>query len=188
MNIKQERYENAKRYERAVKGMRSKVAGEHFENMITAACAQYREERMAEIAKTPEPMRPISGQRNGKFIAIFTKRAQPDFKGVMNGGRCVVFEAKHTDSGKMMKKAVTEEQARQLDRYWQMGAWCFVLVSFDFYRFFRVPWSVWRDMKDYFGRAYFTPAEAHERKYEIYADDKGTLRFLRGELNGESGY
>ena len=83
-------------------GARSRAEGEGFEHIIDNACAYYRSIGLADIEKTPEPMRPIgSPDRAGRFLACYTKQAQPDYKGILKGGRAINFEAKHTDSDRM---------------------------------------------------------------------------------------
>ena len=80
-------------------GARSRVEGAGFENIINSACAYYCSIGLADVEKTPEPMKPIgSPDRAGRFIACYTKQAQPDYKGILRGGKAVNFEAKHTDS------------------------------------------------------------------------------------------
>lgn len=160
----------------AATGRRSKAAGELWENMIGAACRYYSQNGIAEICKTPEPMKPLGGSNGkGQFLACFTKQAQPDYKGTLAGGRAIVFEAKHTDSDKIHRSVVNEEQERQLDRHAALGAECFVMLSFGFQRFFRIPWETFRDMKQRYGRKYITPKDVSE--YEIRYTG-GILQFL----------
>lgn len=157
-------------------GRRSRAAGGQWEEMLEAACTYYRLRGAAEIEKTPEPMKPI-GPKNarGQFLACYTKQAQPDYKGTLAGGRAVVFEAKHTDGDRMKREVISEEQERRLDRHSCLGAECFVMVSFAFRRFFKVPWPVFRDMKQHYGRKYITPEDV--APYEVpFAG--GILRFL----------
>lgn len=90
------------RVQHSQKGLQSKRAGEHFENMITASLNWYCDKGVAFVEKTPEPMKPLrKPDRQGRFLACYTKAGQPDFKGTLAGGRAVVFEAKHTDSDKI---------------------------------------------------------------------------------------
>ena len=142
----------------------------------TCALPIYRLKGAAEITKTPEPMKPI-GPKNakGQFLACYTKQAQPDYKGTLAGGRAVVFEAKHTDSNRLQRSVVSEEQEKQLDRHMALGADCFVMVSFGFRQFFKIPWQVFRDMKDHYGRKYITPEDVQEYKVRYIG---GTLHFL----------
>ena len=63
-------------------GRRSRAAGGAWEELLEASCRHYRLKGAAEITKTPEPMKPI-GPKNakGQFLACYTKKAQPDYKG-----------------------------------------------------------------------------------------------------------
>lgn len=156
----------AQRYKAAMTGRRSRAAGEFWENMLEATCRHYRLAGTAEIEKTPEPMKPLSRPNSkGQFLACFTKQAQPDYKGTLAGGRSIVFEAKHTDSDRMKRDVISEEQEKRLERHAALGADCFVMVSFGFQRFFKIPWEVFRDMKEHYGRKYITPEDV--RDYEV---------------------
>lgn len=163
-------------YQAVLIGRRNKTVGDCWENMIEAACQNYRLNGLAEITKTPEPMRPISRPNaKGQFMACFTKQAQPDYKGTLKGGRAVVFEAKHTDAERMQRSVISEEQEKQLNRHQKLGAECFVLVSFGLQQFFRIPWEVFRDMKDHYGRKYIKPEDLEEYAIRYVG---GYLRFL----------
>ena len=163
-------------YRAAVTGRRNRAAGEMFEKIIENACRAYSRAGIAEIEKTPEPMKPL-GRHNdrGQFIACFVKRAQPDYKGTLKGGRAVVFEAKHTDTGKMQRGAITSEQEKRLNLHETLGAECFVLVSFGMMEYFRIPWAEFRDMKEKYGRKYIEPGDV--REYQI-RQAEGVLQFL----------
>ncbi len=133
-------------------GLANKREGETFEFHIEAALLRYKEAGIAEIEKTPEPMKQI-GRKNhkGQFLACYTKRAQPDFKGTLPGGRSIVFEAKSTTQDKISQGAVTDDQRDRLEAHYKLGALAFVVVSMNLQRFYRVPWEVWRDMKQIYG-------------------------------------
>lgn len=103
---------------------------------------------------------------------------------MLNGGRCIAFEAKHTDAEKIESSAVTERQADLLENYEKMGASCFVLVSFKFEQFFRIPWSVWRDMKEIYGNKHLKRSEISE--YEIGLNYLGVLEFLKKTKGGNA--
>lgn len=160
------------RLDPALQGGRSKAAGEYFEKIIETACKYYSDMHYAEIQKTPEPMRVIKRLDGGKFVAVFTKQAQPDYKGTLCGGQAIVFEAKHTDSEKMLQSVITAEQEKRLDKHLELGACCYVLVSFEFKEFFFVPWAVFHTMKGIFGRKYIKPDDIreYEVKYSKYLD------------------
>lgn len=133
---------------RSYMGARSRAEGAGFEAIITSACDYYRAIGRADIEKTPEPMKPLGGaDRSGRFLACYTKQAQPDYKGVLSGGRAVVFEAKHTDTGRLLYERVSAEQAACLRRISRLGGIAFVLCSFNGREFYRIPWPIWEDMK-----------------------------------------
>jgi recombination protein U len=160
----------------AIRGKRNRAKGALFEQMIDAACRHYRQACIAEIDKTPEAMKPL-GHQNGKgqFLACYTKKAQPDFKGTLKGGSSVVFEAKITTADRIQQSAVLEQQAEALERHRKLGAECFILVSFDFQKFYRVPWAVWREMKERYGRKYLKPEDIPEYEVKLC---RGMLDFL----------
>lgn len=166
----------AQHYRAVAVGKRSRAAGGFWEELLEDSCEYYSLMHKAEITKTPEPMKPI-GPKNqkGQFLACYTKQAQPDYKGTLAGGRAVVFEAKHTDSARMNRNVISPEQERQLDRHAALGAECFVMVSFAFRQYFKVPWLVFRDMKQHCGRKYITPEDVGEYEVKYIG---GILRFL----------
>ena len=166
----------AQHYRAVAVGKRSRAAGGFWEELLEDSCEYYSLMHKAEITKTPEPMKPI-GPKNqkGQFLACYTKQAQPDYNGTLAGGRAVVFEAKHTDSARMNRNVISPEQERQLDRHAALGAECFVMVSFAFRQYFKVPWLVFRDMKQHYGRKYITPEDVGEYEVKYIG---GILRFL----------
>lgn len=168
---------NVKTYKAIVRGHQSKESGEMFEKLIEAACRYYSQTGEAEIEKTPEPMRPIRRLKNGQFVAVFTKKAQPDYKGTLKTGQSIVFEAKHTDTGRLRQSVVTDEQEKRLDRHFYLGAECYVLVSFGFQRFYKIPWYWFKDMKNRTGRSYIMADDSEIKKYEVHFIG-GVLCFL----------
>lgn len=164
--------------QRSIRGSQSREAGAYFENIIEASLRWYEGKGLAEIEKTPEPMKPLGKpNQRGQFLACFTKAAQPDFKGTLSGGRSVVFEAKNTMNDRIEYKAVTEEQGKKLEHHHSLGAAAFVIVAFNLRDFFRVPWPVWRDMKEIYGRKYLKPAELEQYRVQYIA---GVLKLLEG--------
>ena len=146
-------------YQRSITGRRSRADGEMFERWIESACKFYRLLGIAHIEKTPEPMRPLrpyGDRRTGQFIAVFTKQAQPDFKGVLCDGTGIMFDAKHTNADRISQSVVTEEQTTDLDLFQKMGAHCYILVGLGMQDFYRVPWQVWKAMKEKFGHKYMS--------------------------------
>ena len=157
-------------------GMMSRAAGKNFETIIEEACTYYRDKNIADIEKTPEPMKVIRSLGAGRFVACFEKAAQPDYKGIMYGGWSVNFEAKETEADRLKQSCVTPDQHERLERAYQYGAYVFVLVSFGLRHFYRIPWDVWRSMKDCFGHKYITPQEAEP--YRLRFAGPGILMFL----------
>jgi recombination protein U len=162
-----------------LRGKQNRAVGAMFEQMIDAACRYYRQAGIAEIDKTPEAMKPL-GHQNGKgqFLACYTKKAQPDFKGTLKGGCSIVFEAKITSAEKMQQSVVLKQQAEALERHRKLGAQCFILISFSFQKFYRVPWVVWRDMKEKYGRKYIKPEDIPQYEVKLF---RGMIDFLPEE-------
>ena len=166
---------NDKAVRARIQGIVNRRNGELFENLIEASCNHFRMKGIAYIEKTPEPMRPISKpDKRGRFTAVFEKMAQADYKGALKGGKAIAFEAKHTDADRIQRSAVSDEQEKCLDSMLEMGAECFVIVSFGFQKFYKVPWGLWKNMKQLFGRKYLKPEDITE--YRIKYD--GVLHFV----------
>lgn len=172
-------YKAIENVQRQLRGKKAKAAGGYFENMISRACSYYREKEIANIEKTPEPMKVLKPmpKQPGRFIACFVKAAQPDYKGTIQGGRAIVFEAKHTEGSRIERSRLTAEQMSCLEKHSKLGAFTFVVLSFGLRRFFRIPWTVWRDMKKLYGRQYLKLDELSE--YEIPVQG-GVIRLLEG--------
>lgn len=166
-----------------IKGAKNRDAGLQFEQMIDGACIAYAERGTAKIEKTPEPMRIIRPLGNGQYIAVFTKSAQPDYKGILSNGKMVVFDAKYTDTEKMAQSRVTEDQRQSLDEYAAMGATCFIVCGFSSGKAYRIPWGVWDAMKELYGRKYIT--EADIEGFRVKSDLK--IWFLNSVLMGGIG-
>ena len=160
---------------RKTMGRLSKYQGQRFEQQIEVACDHYRRIGAADIQKTPEPMKPVKSLGQGKFVAVYTTKAQADFKGTLMGGQSVLFEAKTTNTGKMEQRRVTPEQQEQLEREWNMGADVFVLCHFCGQGVYRIPWRVWRDMKGAVGRKYIKPEDIPPLRVQM---KNGVLDFL----------
>jgi recombination protein U len=150
--------------EKAVINKRSRDEGKLFESYIETACEFYKHTGKAKIEKTPEPRRVIgrTGDRKSKMICVNEKKAQPDFQGTLRGGTSIVFEAKHTDTDRIQQSRVTPEQWDDMEAHHRLGASCWVVVSFGFRSYARIPWAVWREMKGHYGRKYITEAESRE--------------------------
>lgn len=147
--------------------------GHAFENLIVKGCQYYAQRGRAVINKVYEPYRCAKKLDGGKFLGQFTARAEPDFKGVLKGGRAIAFEAKSTRKNRIQQDVLTKEQRAWLEEQDSMGALAFVCVEISG-RFFMVPWKTWRDMKQIYGKRYLT-AEDMPGLEVIY---DGTVRYL----------
>lgn len=156
------------------RGAVSRSQGLLHEKMIEAGCIYYRQTGRAYIVKEPEPFRVLKkDKRTGRATIQFVKHAQPDFHGTLKGGRTIVFEAKHTNSDRIKQDLITPEQAASLTVQERLGAAAFVCAGID-NRAFMVPWSVWSDMKKYFGRKYATADDLEP--FEVVQDM--SIKFL----------
>ncbi len=165
-------------YNRIMTGKRSKLTGAMLEELINKACNYYSDIGTAEISKTPEPMRVIKNLGYGKFMTIFEKKAQPDYKGTLKGGKSIVFEAKHTDSDRIKRSVISSEQELRLNKHMRLLANCYVLLSYSLNNFYMMPWAVFRDMKGIYGRQYVLEKDVTAYKVQI---NGGILRFLECE-------
>ena len=156
-------------------GAKNRAQGETLEAQILMACGFYKAKGLAHIDKTPEPMKILRPLEEGKFVACFEKKAQPDFQGTLSSGRAVMFEAKSTRTGKILQAAVSEEQDDYLDEHVKMNALCFVVVSYGDV-FAAVPWKDWKRMKEIFGHKYMTREES--QRYRIKFNRNGILDFF----------
>lgn len=141
--------------------------GAAFEQLINAGCRYYLKKGLAVIHKTPEPMHPIQPMGNGRFLAAYDKKAQPDYQGTLRGGRSIVFEAKHTESDTIAQGRVTQTQWEELDAHQILGARCFVLVSFHFELFAMIPWEDWKRMKSLVGRMHIKETDSFVKTYQV---------------------
>lgn len=140
---------------RQLQGARNRSAGLYFEQMLDWTCEFYLNTGVAKVKKTPEPVKVLSRiDRQGRFTACFEAKAEPDYKGAIAGGTTVVFDAKHTDTDRILHNRLSAEQAKALREYHAMGAAAFVVVSMGFQNFYRVPWILWDNMRQTYGRAY----------------------------------
>lgn len=162
-------------------GRRSKAYGENFERFINRSCEYYKRLGLAIIDKTPEPFHITKNLGNGKMQGYFEKKAQPDYKGVLCDGSCIMFEAKHTSNDRILQDAVTDKQAEMFDDYLSLGAQCFVMVSLGYEHYYRVPWFTWKNMKEFFGHKYMDANDLEQFRLKIR---ECTLLILEGvEVN-----
>lgn len=135
--------------------------GDSFEKMITDACAYYFDREYADIEKTPEPFKVIGRTNSGnKFIGYYERKAQPDFKGTIKGGKSIVFDAKSTITEKIAVSVLSDEQRKHLILHDRLGAKSGVLMCFSFRYFFFVPIKTFLNAKELNGHAHWTVHDA----------------------------
>lgn len=167
---------NRKDPRRQLIGAVSKALGQQFERDINAAFDHYRRLGVASIEKTPEPFHMTGRENGGKVVGFYEKKAQPDYAGTLRGGRSVYMEAKFTGSNRMEQSRVSPGQTEYLDEKMRVGAFCYVLAGFSHGGAYCIPWSVWRSMKEHYGRKYIT--ENDITQYKIPRTTTGMLAIL----------
>lgn len=163
---------------RQLTGKISHGIGENFECQVENICRIYETKKLAKIEKTPEPMKILKYIEDGRFETVFTKAAQPDFKGTIKGGQTVVFDAKYTEADRITYQALSDFQRETLLQYKELGAIAFVLVGFANGAIYRVDIDTWSSMKDIFGRKYLKQEELEEMSLRA-KEKKGVVDFLR---------
>ncbi len=161
---------------RQLQGKLNRARGKEFETRLDAAFEYYRCRGSALVEKTPEPMKPLRNLGKGRFLACYEHKAQPDYKGVIKGGRAVMFEAKFTSTDRIDQDRVRPEQVDYLDLHQSLGARCYVLVGFISGVVYRLPWDDWKTMKQRFGHKYAT--EPDLQPYRVPTDRAGRLLVL----------
>ena len=163
---------------RQLQGRIAKARGAEFERQLAASFEYYAETGRALVEKTPEPMRPVQSLGNGKFIAFYERKAQPDFKGMLWGGQTVVLEAKWTGTDRMNQNRVLPVQAEFMNKYHAMGAACYVIAGFASGMIYRIPWKTWQNMQEYFGRKYIQDGEKKLDKFLVLQGSTGIALLL----------
>ena len=143
---------------RVLIGKQNKENGAYFEQLIMYSCEQYQKRGICVIEKTPEPFH-IIGKSKNIVHGYYEAKGQPDFKGALCDGSCIIFEAKHTSNDKIKQNVITPLQWETLDFYESMQAHCFVMISLALSDFFRVPWKEFKQMKERFGHKYMSKEE-----------------------------
>ena len=169
----------AKNCNRQLQGKINRDLGKTFEEQVEAICDIYKLNKLAIIEKTPEPMKILNYIEDGRFEAVFTKSAQPDFKGTLVGGRTVVFDAKFTESDRITYQALSDFQRETLLAYQELGAMAFVLVGFVDGAIYNIDIKTWANMKELFGRKYIKQEELEEMDLRIKRAKNGVVDFLR---------
>lgn len=163
---------------RQLQGKINRALGQSFEEQIEIICEFYKINDMAIIEKTPEPMKILKHIEEGRFEAVFSKSAQPDFKGVIKGGRTVVFDAKFTTSNFISYQVLSDHQREVLIKYDEMGAMAFVLVGFSDGNVYKVDIKTWKNMKNIFGHKHIKQEELENMNFRAKKLKNGIVDFL----------
>ena len=164
---------------RQFQGKMNRELGKIFENTVETICQVYEMNGLARIEKTPEPMKVLKYIDSGRFEAVFEKSAQPDFKGIIKGGRMVVFDAKFTEADRIRYQALSDYQRNALLKYAELGAIAFILVGFSNGKIYKININEWINMKQDFGRLYIKQTELDELNHEaVTSSKKGIVDFL----------
>ena len=116
--------------------------GQTFESYIEYSNDKYYRKGEGLIFKQHTHFLPIR-DRFGKIVSCkVDQKAICDYVGIFNG-IAVAIEAKETKNGRIRFDAVQPHQADFLFKFRKMGGQSFVVVSFDFKRFFCIPWVYW---------------------------------------------
>lgn len=161
---------------------RSQKNGALFENLIERTCTHYRGKGIADIKKTPEPMKPISPLGRGQFRAVYTKKGQPDFMGTLKGGRSVQVEAKHTQAKLIQFDTVQDHQGLQLQNTERLGGLALIVISFRFENFYALTWTEWQQVKKDTGKKSCNEKDLAEYKVDQVA---ARIQFLDRFIEGE---
>lgn len=140
----------------STRGRRNTRAGAFFEKQLRDTFTTLETWGICAMSKAPTPLKIISRAEEGVFRARIIVSGQPDFYGVLRGGRAVVIEAKHTGTAQMPTSRLLEHQAEALRRHAELGALTLVAVSFGSLRIGLIPWSEWCNLKAILGRKYVT--------------------------------
>ena len=159
---------------RQFKGKMSRELGKAFEQTVELICQVYEKKGLAKIEKTPEPMKILRYLDVGKFEAVFEKSAQPDFKGVVKGGRTVVFDAKFTEADRIRYQVLSDYQRETLIKYSELGA-----IAFGNGKIYKIDINEWINMNKNFGRLYIKQTELDDLNHEDVVKSKnGIVDFL----------
>ena len=138
-------------------------------------CDFYKRKGLADIARIDESFRVLKVKQAGRFEGRFTRNANPDFEGTLSGGMSICFECKYTSKESIRQSVITKYQVEVLDRKYRLGGVVGVLCGIQ-ERYFLVPWKVWREMQEIFGKKSVNADDLKE--YEVYFNNG--IRFLDG--------
>lgn len=147
-------------------------SGSSFESLLQSMFDYQHSKGTMYIQKTPEPMRCIKNMDNGKFMAVYGSKSQPDFKGCTKDGICLIVEAKHTSSDRILLSCIDSaknDEKKYLDNYMAMKSICYMAVQFGYSNPCMIPYDVFSGMKEIYGRKYMLKEECNKYLWDGYS-------------------
>lgn len=104
---------------------------------------RYRRDRRAVIWPTPPRVKVLSrvSATTGQFRACFAGEGPPDYAGIVDGARPVVFDAKDCAGSRWSLGELQPHQARDLEAAHDRGGLAFVALRFGSGTAWVLPWS-----------------------------------------------
>lgn len=163
-----------------LRGKKAQRSGDAFEKYIEASLKRYRTKGIADIKKTPEPLKAfgVLNKRRGWYKAYYEKKGQPDFLGTLKGGQSIMMEAKHTATTHIRFDRIQPHQEIDLTRTLKLGGAALVLISFNLKNFYCVDWFGWMELKENVGKKSVNEKDLAPYKVEYM---NGYIHFL-GEV------
>lgn len=109
-------------------GKVQKTLGQRWEDYIDIENKALRDQRIALVVKSPEPVRILRSTADGQFIATFTRKSYCDYQGTLPRGRAVTIEAKSTSSERFQFSQVAKHQRYILSSVARLGGLALVYV------------------------------------------------------------
>lgn len=169
-----------RKVERRLAGREARRMGVITEETVNIALRWYEARHLAKVDKTPELFKVTSVNRHSGLMTGYISPSQPDYKGVLKGGRCVCFELKSGSSGRIEASRVQRHQLEYLLEMAAMGADTFVLITFDGYAFYKLTAEEWNDFERLFGKKSVTEKDVAGFKVPV----KGGIPLILDKRDG----
>ena len=109
---------------------RNKQSGKAWEHYVEAELESMNAIALGHWARCPEPLRAIRQLGEGRVEAVWAKKAQPDYYGILPGGIGCVFDAKLvSDSDRFDFSRIAVHQLEAMCRCARAGGVAFVYVG-----------------------------------------------------------
>lgn len=108
----------------------NKNAGRGWERYVEAELETMNALSQGYWARSPEPIRPLRSLGDGRIEAVYAKKAEPDYYGILPGGQGVVFDAKLvTNADRFDFSRVAVHQIEAMARCAKAGGLAFVYLG-----------------------------------------------------------